>query len=84
MLATTGLLGCTNSGSSSSVIGSITDGIKDILNPDPTLKSVEKQVSDIQSKLNQDSAYALTQEDIQFLQSQGLVASDSELKAWVK
>ena len=84
LLATTCLVGCTNSGSSSSVIGSITDGIKDILNPDPTLKAVELQVSDIQTKLNQDSAYVLTQEDIDFLKNEGFLTNGNEIQGWVK
>lgn len=78
------MVGCTNSGGSSSAIGSIADEINDILNPDPTLKAVEKQVTDIQSKLNQDSAYALTQEDIAFLKTEGLLTNESEIKGWVK
>lgn len=79
-----GMVGCTSSSGSSSLVGSITDAVKDIISPDPSVNTAEKQVSEIQKKLNQDEAYALTQEDVQFLQSQGLMADGSELKAWVK
>lgn len=77
-------MGCTDSGGSSSMVGSIADAVKDIISPDPSVNTAEKQVAEIQKKLNQDEAYALTKEDIQFLQSQGLVSDSSELKAWVK
>ena len=66
------------------MVGSIADAVKDIISPDPSVNTAEKQVAEIQKKLNQDEAYALTQEDVQFLQSQGLVSDSSELKAWVK
>lgn len=84
ILVTTIFVGCTGSGGSSSLIGKITDGINDVLNPDPSVKAVEKQISEIQNTLNQDSAYALTQEDIAFLKSEGLLTNENEIKGWVK
>ncbi len=80
---TVGLSSCTQSGNSSA-FSSVTDAVKDIISPDSSVNTVEKQVAEIQKKINQDVNYALTQEDIQFLQSQGLVADNSELMAWVK
>ena len=80
------LVGCTSSSSSdtSGPLSSIGDAIKDIVNPDPSVSTAEKQIAEIQKKLNQEESYALTQSDIQFLQSQGLVTDGSEIKAWVK
>lgn len=84
IVASNCLAGCTNSGSASSVVETITDGIKDILNPDPTLEAVENKVLDIKSKLNQESAYVLTQEDLAFLKNEGLLTNENEIKGWVQ
>lgn len=78
-------MGCTNSSSgSSSLVGSITDAVKDIISPDPSVNAVEKQISVIQKELNKDSSYALTQDDVAFLKTEGLLSQENEIKAWVK
>jgi len=78
-------VGCSSSSEDTpGIISSISDSIKDIVSPDSSVSTAEKQVVDIQKKMNQDSNYALTSEDVQFLQDQGIAADDSELKAWVK
>lgn len=84
ILAVTCLVGCTNSGSSTSLAGNITDTVKDILNPDSSAGVAEKQVFEIQKDLNKDNTYALTQEDVAFLKAEGLQVNENEIKAWVK
>ena len=78
------MVGCTSSSGSSSLVGSITDAVKDIINPDPSVNAVEKQVSEIQKELNKDNTYTLTQEDVAFLKTEGLQVNENEIKAWVK
>ncbi|OFZ31883.1 MAG: hypothetical protein A2622_11730 [Bdellovibrionales bacterium RIFCSPHIGHO2_01_FULL_40_29] len=85
LIVSTFLVGCSSSSEDTpGIISSISDSIKDIVSPDSSVSTAEKQVVDIQKKMNQDSNYALTSEDVQFLQDQGIAADDSELKAWVK
>lgn len=84
ILITMGMVGCTNSSGSSSLVGSITDAVKDIINPDPSVNAAEKQVSEIQKELNKDITYALTQEDVVLLKAEGLQVNENEIKAWVK
>lgn len=53
-----------------------------------SLKSVKQQVLKIQKELNKDNNYALTQEDLNFLKTQGLlsqkISQKNEIKTWVK
>lgn len=76
------LTSCTQSDGSAP--SKISDSINDVLNPDSTLTDAKNQIAEVQKKLNQDSTYALTQEDYQLLQNEGLVENNSDLKAWVK
>lgn len=83
------LCSCTGkSGDSPSVIGSITDSVKetigDIISPDPSINKAEKQISEIQNDLNKDNTYALTQDDVAMLKSEGLAVNEDEIKSWVK
>jgi len=55
------------------------------INQDPVaVRATKDQISEIKVKLNQDSAYALTDEDVALLQNEGLLASKNEIKEWVK
>lgn len=83
LILSTCLIGCTKS-SSSSLVGNITDAVKDIINPDPSVNAVEKQISEIKKELNKDNSYVLTQEDVAFLKTEGLLSNENEIKAWVK
>jgi len=88
MLLITILVGCTKSETNKSS-GSITEGIADaidsVIGSDPAAVSATKdQITEIKDKLNQDSAYALTDEDVALLQNEGLLASKNEIKEWVK
>lgn len=84
ILVCCGLASCTNAGGSSSPVSSIVDAVKNILQPDASLNAVEKQVLEIQSRLNQDQSYALTQDDVSFLKTEGVLNDENEIKAWVK
>ena len=84
ILISCSFVGCTNSSGSSSLVDSVTDVVKDIINPDPSLKTVEKQISEIKNELNKDAVYALTVEDVDFLKTEGHLSSENEIKAWVK
>ena len=80
------IVGCTGDGASNSpsVIGRITDAVTDITNPDPSVNQAEKQISEIQNNLNKDNTYALTQDDVAFLKTEGLLNNENEIKGWVR
>mgnify|MGYP001603201071 FL=1 len=84
ILISCSFVGCTNSSGSSPLVDSITDVVKDIINPDPSLKTVEKKISEIKNELNKNAAYVLTEEDVDFLKTQSHLNSENEIKAWVK
>lgn len=73
------LSSCTQGGGSS-----LADSIKDVLNPDPSLSTAENQINQIQKNINQDATYALTNDDVAELKSEGLLQDESEIKAWLK
>jgi len=81
-------VGCTQSESGSnsgSITDSIADAIDSVINQDTAAVSATKdQIAEIKDKLNQDSAYALTDEDVALLQNEGVLASKNEIKEWVK
>jgi hypothetical protein len=78
------LSGCTASNQSSTSSSNIADIIKDILQPDSTAILAEKQVAEVQKELNKNQDYVFTADELNFLQQEGLVTGDNELKAWVK
>lgn len=78
------LSGCTASNQSSTSSSNIADIIKDILQPDSTAVLAEKQVAEVQKELNKNQDYVFTADELIFLQQEGLVTGDNELKAWVK
>lgn len=71
------IAGCT-AGNSSDVSSSIDTG-----NTNPSIENPEKLVNDIKEKANQDPQYALNEDDLKTLSEEG-IASESELKSWVK
>lgn len=71
-------LGCT-AGGGGGISSIFTESSKDV-----GTKAAEKQIEDIQSKINADSNYALNPDEAVFLSEQGVVANESELKGWVK
>ena len=87
LISSSFLVGCTqkNSSSTAELIlpgSSIIDS-----NPDASVKTTEKQISEIQKNLNQDQSYALNQDDVDFLKTAGLlttVSSETEINSWVK
>ncbi|MEK6628642.1 MAG: hypothetical protein AABY53_08445 [Bdellovibrionota bacterium] len=86
ILSSTLVVGCTSGSSDSpSIIGSISDNIKDIISPeDSSVNKASVQISEIQKELNKDNTYVLTEDDIATLKAENLVVNESELKAWVK
>ncbi len=76
------ITGCTSGSGQQSSVSQI---IGNIIGTNPSAPAeAQKQVQEIQSALNTDSQYALTSEDSQLLESQGLVENKDSLKAWVK
>lgn len=71
-------LGCT-AGGGGGVSSIFTESSKD-----SSAKAAEKQIEDIQSKINADPNYALNPDEAVFLTEQGVVGNESELKGWVK
>ncbi len=84
LLFSSSLTGCTQSGNSPSIVESITDAVKEIISPDSSVSVAEKQVSEIKKELNQKATYALTEDDVAFLKTEGLLSNENELKGWVK
>ena len=81
------ITGCTKPTTSASLVDSITDTVKDILSPsdsDPARNTAEKQVVVIQESFKQDTTYALSEDDVVFLKTEGLAVNETEIKAWVK
>ena len=70
-------LGCTAGGGGVSSI--FTESSKE-----PSTKEAQKQIEDIQSKVNSDPQYVLNSDEAVFLSEQGVVADEVELKGWVK
>lgn len=72
------ILGCTAGGG-----GSFSSIFEDS-SKEPSSKETQKQIEDIQSKINEDSNYALNSDEAVFLSEQGVLADETELKGWVK
>lgn len=72
------MAGCTAGKSSSDVFSSVDGGTTS-----PSIENPEKLVSDIKEKANQDPQYALNDDDLKALSEEG-IASETELKSWVK
>jgi len=71
------ILGCTaGSGGASSIF---TESSKEA-----STNEAEKQIEDIQSKINSDPNYVLNSDEAIFLSEQGVIADQTELKGWVK
>lgn len=45
---------------------------------------IKKQISEIQNDLNKNSTYALTEEDVVFLKTEGVLDEENSIKEWVK
>lgn len=87
------ILNCT--GNKNSTSEKIPGDISSIVDPNPLIPSVpistvsaspkeaEKLVAEVQQNSNQDPLYALTNDDLNVLSTEGL-AEESELKGWVK
>ena len=58
--------------------------ISDIVSPEPTGKIAAEELRKIKEASNKSEVYKLTEADVQFLISEGIVESDSELKGWVE
>lgn len=80
-IAVSSLTGCTGGGQESSV----SQIIAEIIGTNPSApQETQKQVQEIQKTLNQDPQYALTSDDTQLLESQGLIENNDSIKTWVK
>lgn len=71
-------LGCTAASSG----GSSTSLIENPKGPDAN--EAQKQINEVQSKINSDSRYVLNSDEAVFLSEQGVVTDEAELKGWVK
>lgn len=71
-------LGCT-AGGGGGVSSIFTESSKE-----PSTKEVQKQIEDIQSKVNSEPQYVLNSDEAVFLSEQGVVADETDLKGWVK
>jgi len=71
-------LGCTAGG------GGGVSSIFSESSKEPSTKEAQKQIEDIQAKINADPQYVLNSDEAVFLSEQGVVADETELKGWVK
>lgn len=71
-------LGCT-AGGGGGVSFFFTESSKE-----PSTKDAQKQIEDIQSKVNSEPQYVLNSDEAVFLSEQGVVADETDLKGWVK
>lgn len=72
------ILGCT-AGGGGGISSIFTESSKE-----PSTKEAQKQIEDIQSKVNSEPQYVLNSDEAVFLTEQGVVADEAELKGWVK
>lgn len=72
-------LGCTAGGGGGGFSSIFTESSKD-----SSTKETQKQIEDIQSKINTDPNYALSTDEAVFLSEQGVIADKSDLNGWVK
>lgn len=71
--------GCTSGSGGSELSSVFPDSSKDV-----STKDAQKQIEDIQSKINSEPQYSLNSDEAIFLSEQGVVADEAELKGWVK
>lgn len=80
LISTTLLLAACSSGSSKGGTGAIISPAQPIAN---TPEAAQKQILEVKEQINSDVQYALHEDDLETLVSEGLV-EDTEIKAWVK
>ena len=78
------LFGCGKSGNSTSLLASVTDKVKDIFEPDETVKAAKLKVQSISDQLNNDPNYQITGADLAELKLQEIVKENTDLNGWVK
>ena len=78
------LFGCGKSGDSTSFLASVTDKVKDIFEPDETVKVAKLKVQSISDQLNNDPNYQITETDLTELKLQEIVKENTDLNGWVK
>lgn len=54
------------------------------MSPNASVQEAEAKITEIQTTLNQDTTYAITNQDVSDLKAEGIITDDSEIKAWVK
>ncbi len=77
-----GLVGCTSKDNPATPpsVNVVIDGAS----PDRSLIEANKEIILLKERLNADSTYKLTASDISLLKSENILASDSDVKMWVK